>query len=121
MNITEIEFTAEQAAELVALLQERVDERKRLMIAAEEERAAYALAEKRYLRVQELAREMARMHGPMVGVSSEHQAQVTWDLFAGGDSWFSALDVDDRFDPHDGDEYEQGWSFAYIRALEEEK
>ena len=117
MNLAEIELTPEQAREFIALLQERVEGRARLVSEREEEKIAYVLAERRYARIQELAKELATMHGRLIGIPIADQAQLTWDVFASGEGHFDRYDVDELFDPDD-DEYEQGWIFAYTAALE---
>ena len=57
---------------------------------------------------------------PFDGTLSD-QAPPAWMAFIESEGYFDRFDVDERFDPRPGDDYEEGWLLAYSSVIEEKR
>lgn len=107
----------EKAAALFEWLDTLVNQRRRRLALAEEERARESRDEEWYNKLQSLAREWARKNGVMEGMPAYAMAEATWQVFTSSEGWFSPLDVHEYFQP-EGDEWQEAWENAYVDEVE---
>lgn len=118
IRLTDITLTAAQHRAFLAFLDERGAAAEQAAAAAVREQDRRAYYDRCYTRVEALAREIARLHGPMPGMTPTHQAEASWRAFLSSEAFYSPLDVDEHFDPTAAPEFGEGWILAYLDEVE---
>lgn len=118
MNLAEIELTSAQVTAFLDLLNERVAMMQVARALAEEEDATARRHERLHERLRELATRTARMHGKLIGIDLQLQAEAAWNTFLANESWFSTYDVDEHWSDRDGFDFEETWTLAYSAEVE---
>lgn len=118
MNLAEIELTLEQAEAFLALLNERVAHANRLLAQEEDEQQRSIIDDARHEKIRGLATKMARMHGKLIGVDLQLQAEAAWNTFIANEGWFSTFDVDEYWSDRDDGDWEETWTLAYSAEAE---
>lgn len=118
MNLAEIELTAEQVDAFLELLNEQAAKLRAMRSLMKEEQEETQHVERLHERLRALATQTARMHGKLIGIDLQLQAEAAWNTFIANEGWFSTFDVDEHWSDRDGFDYEETWTLAYGAEVE---